>query len=182
MRRSVLETRDLSVLRPQIEDRVEDDVDEREGALDLCRRHVADLDRDLVCLPLQLRNHVRREVDTRHANPSLRERHGDPAGTDRELERTAAREREEEVDDRLDRHAGRRLVVALRNVAREIVDHPARFSFPFRFAYRSPTLKIARPIGVARTAMISSGQTFAHSSGAPSTIDARQPRSAYVAG
>jgi hypothetical protein len=46
----VREARDLSVLRSQVEDRVEHDVDERERAVDLRDRHVADLDRYLVRL------------------------------------------------------------------------------------------------------------------------------------
>ena len=162
MRGGVREARDLSLLRRQVEDRVEDDVDERERPVDLRRRHVADRDLDLVRLLPQLRDHVRREVDARDPNAACGERHGDPAGADRELERPATGEGLEEVDDRLDRHAGRRLVVALCDVACEPVGHPDRFSFPCFFAYRSPTLKIARPIGVASTAMISSGQTFAH--------------------
>ena len=41
---------------------------------------------------------------------------------------------------------------------------------------------MASPIGVARAAMISSGHTSAHTSPVPLTIDARSPRSAYVAG
>ena len=130
-----------------------------------------------VFLP-QLRDHVRREVDARDPDTALRERHGDPAGADRELERSAARERLEEVDDRLDRHAGRRGVVTLRDVACEPVGHPDRFSFPCFFACRSPTRKTARPIGVARTAMISSGQTSAQTMPVPSMIELRQPRSA----
>ena len=75
--------------------------------------------------------------------------------------------RKKEVDDRLDRHAGRRLVVALRDVSCEPVGHPDLFSFPCRFACRSPTRKTARPIGVASTAMISSGQTSAQTRPVP---------------
>src|SRR5262249_35868141 len=59
---------------------------------------------------------------------------------------------------------------------------PLRFSFPCFFAYRSPRWKMARPSGIATTAMRSSGQTLAHARPAPLTIDSRQPRSAYVAG
>src|SRR6185312_8214322 len=182
MSRGVREHGDLPVLRRDVVDRVEDDVGERERPIDSRCRHVADLDRDLVRLLPQLRDHVGREVDACNPDAPLGERYGDPAGADRELERSIVGEWHEEVDDRLDQLAGRRLVVALRDLACEPVGHPARFSFPWRFAYRSPTLKIARPIGVARTAMISSGQTFAHWSPAPSTIDARHPRNAYVAG
>ncbi len=41
MRRRVREARDLAVLRGQVEDRVEDEIDERELAVDARRRHVA---------------------------------------------------------------------------------------------------------------------------------------------
>ncbi len=179
MPRRVLEHRNLSVLRGDVVDRVEDDVGERERPLHSRGRHVADLDPDLVRLRSQLRDHVRREVDAGDPHASGRERHRDPAGADRQLEGAAARQRLQEVDDRLDWHAGRRGVVALRDLACEpVLRHPARFSFPCRFACRSPTRKTARPIGVARTAMISSGQTSAHAMPAPLMIEARHPRSA----
>ena len=167
MRRGVREYGHLAVLARDVVDRVEDGVDERERPLDPRRRHVADRDRDLVRLLAQLRDHVRGQVDACHADTALRERHGDPAGADRKLECPAAREGLEEVDDRLDRHAGRRRVVARGDVSREPVFHPDRFSFPCFFACRSPTRKTRSPIGVASTAMISSGQTSAHTRPVP---------------
>src|SRR5947209_19830315 len=84
--------------------------------------------------------------------------------------------------DLLDREMRGVLVVALGDGPGEPVRHPDLFSFPCFFACTSPRWKIASPIGVAATAMISSGHTSAHTSPVPLTIEARSPRSAYVAG
>jgi len=89
VRRRIREHRDLAVLRHDVVDRVEDDVGERELAVDARVRHVADRDRDRVGLLPQLRDHVGGEVDSRDPNAASRERDGDPAGADRELERAA---------------------------------------------------------------------------------------------
>src|SRR5947209_14618833 len=59
--------------------------------------------------------------------------------------------------DLLDREMRGVLVVALGDGPGEPVRHPDLFSFPCFFACTSPRWKIASPIGVAATAMISSG-------------------------
>src|SRR3954466_6843970 len=97
VRGGVREDVDLPVLGRDVVDRVADDVDERERPLDAGGGHVPDRDRDRIRLPLQLRDHVRREVDARYLYAALGKRHRDPAGADRELEGAAGREREEEV-------------------------------------------------------------------------------------
>ena len=102
MRGGVLEARDLRVLRDQVEDRVEDEVDERELPVDAGRREVADRDVDLVAsrLRAQPRHHRLRAVDAGDAHAARGERQRDPAGADAELERATARRRA--------RRAGRR--------------------------------------------------------------------------
>lgn len=136
VRGGILEARDLSRLRAEIEDRVVDDVGERERALDPSRCHVADLHRDRIGLPAQHGDHVRREVDARDPNAASGERHRDPAGADRQLEGAAARERDEEVDDGLDGHPRRARVIPLGDLSCEVVrrHQPALFSFPCFFA------------------------------------------------
>src|SRR5437660_12318124 len=57
------EGRDLTLLRRLVADRVEDDVGERELALDARRRVVPDRDWNRIRLLPQLRDHVGREVD-----------------------------------------------------------------------------------------------------------------------
>ena len=70
-----------------------------------------------------------------HGNAASREGQRDPAGADRELEgRAAGGEPGQEVDDRLDGHVRRRLVVTLGDGAGEPVLHPDLFSFPCFFA------------------------------------------------
>ena len=73
-------------------------------------------------------------------------------------------------------------VVAGRDLACEPVGHPARFSFPCRFAYRSPTLEDREADRRREDRDDQQRPDVAHCSPAPLTIDARQPRSAYVAG
>ena len=134
---------DLRVLRRQVADRVEDEVDERERPVDARGREVADRDRQLRAAGLraELGDHVLREVDPVDGHAALRERQRDPPRPDRELERRAvARERRQEVD-RLRDHRGVAVlaevrVVAPGDVAREPVlpAHPDRFSFPCFFA------------------------------------------------
>ena len=116
-----------------------------------------------------------------HAHAALRERQRDAPGADAELQRAAAGERLEEVDDGGDGAMPVRLpvaVVPLRDAAREPIDHPDRFSLPCCFAYRSPTLNTASPIGIENAPITSSGQTSAHASPAPFRICSRLPRSA----
>ena len=78
------EARDLRVLRGQVHDRVEDEVGDREAALDRGRREIADRDADLLGagLGLQPRHHRLREVDAVHADAALCQRQRDPAGAD----------------------------------------------------------------------------------------------------
>ena len=85
---SVLEARDLGVLRRQVHDRVEDDVDEREASVDPRRCEVADRHRDLAAARLgaEFRDHVRREIDPVHGHTARREGQGDAAGANPELE------------------------------------------------------------------------------------------------
>src|SRR5581483_10209758 len=160
--------------------------DERERPVDPGRGVVADLDLDCVRLPPELLDHRSRVVDAGDADAASGERHRDPAGADRQLEGAARGERLEEVDRPLDRgrlevRAGR-LVVAFADVRVEPAHQPDLLSFPCRFACRSPALKTSSPTGVAKTAMISNGQTSAHATPVPEMIDARSPRNAYVAG
>ncbi len=128
VRCNVLEARDLRVLGRQVADRVEDDVRERERAVDLRRREVADCDLDLLAAGffVQLGDHLCGEVDPVHADAALRERERDPAGADSELERRPVTgKRGEELDRRIEHvwieHVRRGLVVALRHVLAEVV-------------------------------------------------------------
>ncbi len=128
VRGRVLEARDLRVLRGQVHDRVEDEVGDREASLDRRRREVADRDADRLGarLGLQPRDHRLREVDAADADATLRERQGDPAGADPELERRAVTcEPGDEIDDRVDcaglRHLVVRVVVPSCDVLAEVV-------------------------------------------------------------
>jgi hypothetical protein len=105
MPRGVLEAGDLAVLRRQVEDRVEDEVDERELAVDTRRRHVAGDGLD----PLRSRlrgeagQHRPGAVDADDAHPALGQGQRNPPGADRELERPpVAGEGREPVDGRPD--------------------------------------------------------------------------------
>lgn len=122
-----MEARDLVVLRGQVADRVEDEVDERELPVDAHGGEVADRRHDLLRARFlaELGDHRFREVDAVHANASLRERERHPTGTDAELERRAiARERREEVDRRPEHLRGEHravIVIALRYLRTEVV-------------------------------------------------------------
>jgi hypothetical protein len=127
MRGRVLEARELTVLRDQVEDRVEDQVDERELAVDARRRHVSDHGLDPVGSGLlaQASQHGLRVVDADDAHPALGERQRDPARADRELQRGAvAGELRECLRSRPDHgrieHAGRVLVVDRRDPLAEV--------------------------------------------------------------
>ena len=162
MRRDVLEARHLPVLLCQVVDRVEDEVCERERPLDPRPGKIADRDRDVFAAGFlaQLRDHGRREVDTGQANPALGERHRDAPGANAEFEhRTVTGEGCEEIDDGFDLHPRSRLVVTRGDFLAEVIlDHPDRFSFPCRFACRSPTPKIQSPAGIATKPITTSGQ------------------------
>src|SRR5918994_3381385 len=110
----VLEAAHLVFLGQQVEERVEDDVDKA-----VCSRYrhigeVTDGDRDPVATRLvtQLRDHLRRDVYSVHADPPTGERQRDPAGSYGEFQRgTTARQLLQERD-------GRFLVAAWRVVVR----------------------------------------------------------------
>jgi len=99
----VAEARDLEVLRGEVRDRVEHEIDEPEGAVDPCRRDVADRHVDLVGVRLrpELGNHRLGQIDPRHPDTALVQRQRDSPRADGELERGAAAcELREEVDRR----------------------------------------------------------------------------------
>jgi hypothetical protein len=143
VRGGIGEARHLRVLGRQVADRVEDEVDQRERALDERGREVADRDGQLrpAGLRSQLGDHVRREVDRVDRHTALCERKRDPPGPDPKLERgTVARSLRQELDrlgdDRRVAPLAEMGVVALGDLAREPVPlaHPDRFSFPCFFA------------------------------------------------
>jgi len=116
--RDVAEAGHLLGLRGQVVDRVEDEVSERERAVDPRCGKVADRHRDRLAAELlaQPRDHRLRKVDPVHLHPAPGERERDAAGPDPELQRPAvACERSEEIDRRFDglarEHLGGRLVV-----------------------------------------------------------------------
>jgi len=118
VRRDVTEAGHLLGLRRQVVDRVEDEVGERERAVEAGGGEVADRHGDPLAAGLlaQPRDHRLREVDPVHLHPAAGERERDAAGPDPELQRAAAAgEADEEVDRGLDglgrEHLGRRLVV-----------------------------------------------------------------------
>ena len=90
MRGGVLEARHLAVLRDQVEDRVEHEVDERELAVDARGRHVPDDGLDPVGAGL-LAQAIQHRLRVVHAGDpdSFGERQRDPAGPDGELQRGA---------------------------------------------------------------------------------------------
>lgn len=128
MRCGVLEAGHLLVLRREVHDRVRDHVGDGEPALDSGRGEVADCHVNLLRTRFrtQPRDHRLGKVDPVNAYTTLRERQGDPAGADAELERrTAAGEIGKERHDRVD-HSGVGqvrvpLVEALRNALAEVI-------------------------------------------------------------
>jgi hypothetical protein len=92
-----------ALLRGQVPDRVEDEIDEGERTIHSSRREVADrhvdvLSPQLLAEPL---DHRVRHVDAMHRHAGPRQGNGDPAGPDRELEGTSVPgELGEEVDCR----------------------------------------------------------------------------------
>jgi len=93
-----------------------------------------------------------------HAVPDERQR--DAPGADAQFEhRIVTGKRREEVGNRFDLHTGGRLVIPRGGFLAEVIlGHPDRFSFPCRFACRSPTPKITSPSGIAITPITISGQ------------------------
>ena len=130
----VLEARDLLVLRRQVPDRVEDEVGERERAVDARGREVADRDLDLAPAPGFARS--RATIASDRSMPATRTPRAESGSAIRpvpiaELERRAvARELGEEVDDRVDdgRVEHRRVVVVAGGdrLAEVVLGHPAR--------------------------------------------------------
>jgi len=100
------------------------------------------------------------------AHAALRERQRDAPRPDAKLQGVAvASELGEKVGGRSDNRrvspVTERRVLALGDAAREVVlghRYPDRFSFPCRFACRSPTPKIQSPSGIATTPITISGQ------------------------
>ena len=87
MGRGVLEAGDLGVLRGQVEDHVEDEVDVREIAVHARGRHVAGDGLNPLGAGLlgQTGQHRLRAVDPGHTHAALGQRQRDAAGADREL-------------------------------------------------------------------------------------------------
>src|SRR5438552_278216 len=84
-----LDAASLGVRVEEREERVVDDKDQREAAVDAEVGEVADRDRDLSATRLrpQPRHHRRAGVDPADRDALAREREGEPAGADAELER-----------------------------------------------------------------------------------------------
>jgi hypothetical protein len=80
----VAKARYLLVVRRQIHDRVRNQIDNGERALDGGRGEVADCHSDLRCATLhaQPRDHRLREIDPVHKDAALCKRQRDPAGAD----------------------------------------------------------------------------------------------------
>ena len=92
VRRDVAEASHLLRLRRQHEERVEDDEDQPEGAVDGDVGHVAEGRRDRLAarLSAQSFDHRRRRVDAVHVDAERGEGNRDPTGADAQLERTPA--------------------------------------------------------------------------------------------
>ena len=154
VRGGVLEARHLRVLRGQVADRVEDEVDERELPVDAGRGHVSGHGLDVLGAGLvaQAREHRLGAVDAGHADAALCERKRDAAGADRELERAAvAGEAGQHVDRRVEgrgvEHRGGVLVVARRHLlAEELLRHAWQSATPVESRDRQPSI---RPVEVA---------------------------------
>jgi hypothetical protein len=122
------EAGDLIVLRGQVHDRVEQQIDEPKGARYPFGGEVADRRAHAVGAGLgaQPIDHRRRQVDALHGNTAFAQRQRDPSGADAELEGGAvAGERGEEVDSRSNdpwgEHVGAPLVVSRRDRLVEVV-------------------------------------------------------------
>jgi len=130
---SVGEARDLPVLAFEVPDRVVEEVDELEGTLHSRRCHISHRDGDGVSARLgpELRHHVGGELDAADRHASGGEWHGDSPGADGHLEGgTGAGKSGQEIDgwsENLGRaHGPERVVVALRDLAGEVVVRHAR--------------------------------------------------------
>src|SRR6266545_1918959 len=126
LRRGVLEARNLLVLRDQVEDRVEHQVDERELSADTGCGEVTDRHLDVLApgLGAQPSHHGFGAIDAGDAHAALGERERDPAGADPELQRSTL---SSEVCERLNdwrhhrrvEHAGSALVIDRRSALAE---------------------------------------------------------------
>ena len=125
---ALIKARHLLVLRRQVHDRVRDQVDNGERALDRRRGEVADCHGDMLRARFRTepRDHRLRQIDPVHRDAALRKRQRDPAGADAEFERvTGPGEIRNEVNDGID--DGRRglmgvpLVKTLRHVLAEVI-------------------------------------------------------------
>jgi hypothetical protein len=124
----VLEAGDLLVLGRQVPDGVEDQVGDREPALDGGGGEVADGHADPLgpWLGPQPRHHGLRQVDAVHADAASGQGQGDPAGADAELQGgplsgQAGQELDHGIHDRGLEHVGGRPVVAGRHLLAEVV-------------------------------------------------------------
>jgi hypothetical protein len=91
VRGDVLEAVDLCLLCLQGEERAEDDIDQRELALDCYVGEVADVDRDAVSawLRAKARDHLLRGVDPPHVDAALGKRERDTSRSNCELKHRA---------------------------------------------------------------------------------------------
>jgi hypothetical protein len=152
VRRDVTEARDLSRLRRQVRDRVEDQVRDGERPVDPRGRKVPDRHRDVraVRLCVQLRDHRLGHVDPGDGHSALSKRDSHPTCSDAELERTPApgqlgQEVDGGVDARPVEHVVNGIVVARGDGLAEVtvVVHPGNLAH----AKRAGTPTSIRMIG-----------------------------------
>lgn len=131
----VAEALDLRVLREEISDRVEDEIDERELPVHARGRHVSDDDGDAARLLLQDSGHGSRVFDPGHVHAPRVQGDRNTTGADRELQSTAVRcefreERGSTLQQCRGEHSGGRVVVSVclrarPQVARDFVSRHA---------------------------------------------------------
>src|SRR5436190_20846967 len=158
----VAEARNLFVLRGQVRDRVANEVGERERPGHSGGREVADGHVDFVRarLPLQLRNHGRRQLDPVNANTPPAERQRYAPGTHAELERVTrscqlGEEIHRRVDDRGLEQVRPEVLVLLRNPLVEVeLGHRCTIAGVQR---KPPPISVARGLSGARLNRSSAG-------------------------
>lgn len=128
MDRRVGEARDLLLLRGEVSDGVENEVDKPERTLDTRASHVADRHTQVATprLQAQLLDHRLRELDSANVHAAGRQRERNPSGADRKLESPAiACQLREHLDGRLDggwvEHLRYGFVVGPRDVRPEMI-------------------------------------------------------------
>src|SRR5712691_1263741 len=124
---SVLEAGNLLILRDQVEDRVENEVDQRELSVDTGRGKVADGDIDLLAsrLAAQPRHHRFRRIDPMDTHATFGQRQRDPAGTYPQLQRATLGSQVRKRlhywrDNSLVKHVGGKVVIDRRDSLAEI--------------------------------------------------------------